>query len=125
MLKPASKSKSNYSSLCKSLRLINPYRSGLNPNDSSYVYAGFAPISIRLIEMACRIFPGGEEISNNVTWNGREDILQLLPGRTFENISTNSQEFNDEGTRYSLIVFIGGCTYSEVSALRYLSQTRI
>jgi len=44
------------------------------PKDFSFTYNGYCPLSIRLVELAQA--PGG--------WRRVEDILSLIPGRTFE-----------------------------------------
>lgn len=36
--------------------------------------------------------------------------------------SITSEDSNSETTRLVLVFFIGGCTYAEISALRFLSQ---
>lgn len=42
------------------------------PQDISYVYSGYAPLSVRIIEQLAR--PGGEGLRT------MEEVLQLLPG---------------------------------------------
>lgn len=49
--------------------LISPQ----NPNDISYVYSGYAPLSIRLTQVLAR--PG---------WRSIEEVLKMLPGPHFE-----------------------------------------
>lgn len=44
-----------------------------NPNDISYVYSGYAPLSIRLTQVLAR--PG---------WRSIEEVLKMLPGPHFE-----------------------------------------
>ena len=44
-----------------------------NPNDISYVYSGYAPLSIRLTQVLAR--PG---------WRSIEEVLKILPGPHFE-----------------------------------------
>ena len=46
-----------------------------NPNDISYVYSGFAPLSVRLIQYYAR--PG---------WRSITEVLNLLPGPNIEEI---------------------------------------
>ena len=46
-----------------------------NPNDISYVYSGYAPLSIRLAQYHAR--PG---------WRSITEVLNLLPGPTIEEI---------------------------------------
>lgn len=44
-----------------------------NPNDISYVYSGYAPLSVRLTQVLAR--PG---------WRSIEEVLKMLPGPHFE-----------------------------------------
>ncbi|KAI8902260.1 Sec1-like protein [Globomyces pollinis-pini] len=129
LLKPIGNVKSTYSQLSKSLKLINHYESSLNPVDISYTYGGFAPISIRLIQSATKTLPASSITNRQVSWKGFEDVLQLLPGSSFEKsvIPSESKTFKTNKrpnqVPYTLVVFIGGCTTAEISALRVLSNT--
>ncbi len=92
------------------------------PNDTAYVHSVYAPLSIRLIESFAK--PGG--------WRGIRDVLDLLPGPTLEEAQMLPPSLRRRGVddgassgdrpRTTLVVFVGGCTYAEISALRFLSQ---
>ncbi|CAD6239032.1 GSCOCG00008613001-RA-CDS [Cotesia congregata] len=112
-----------YAVLRKALRLTVEDESEVAPKDISYVHSVYAPLSIRLTERL--IQPGG--------WQGLNDILGLLPGPSINNDSQGkipnlrrqsitSEDSNSEPSRLVLVFFIGGCTYAEISALRFLSQ---
>ncbi|KAK0073869.1 hypothetical protein PV325_009092 [Microctonus aethiopoides] len=112
-----------YAVLRKALRLTVEDESEINPKDISYVHSVYAPLSVRLAEQL--IQPGG--------WQGLNDILGLLPGpavngdiRGASSIirrgSMTSEDSSSDPPRLILIFFIGGCTYAEISALRFLSQ---
>lgn len=87
-------SKSNYSQLCKSLKLIKDYESSTENRDVSDCYAGYAPISVRLVQLASQLLntnegiftTGGDTITNTapLTWEGAADILALIPGKVVE-----------------------------------------
>ncbi|XP_057331707.1 vacuolar protein sorting-associated protein 33A [Microplitis mediator] len=118
----AQQSNRQYAVLRKALRLTVEDESEIAPKDISYVHSVYAPLSIRLAERL--IQPGG--------WQGLNDILGLLPGPSVndsqEKISNlrrqsiTSEDSNSEPSRLVLVFFIGGCTYAEISALRFLSQ---
>ncbi|KAJ3275943.1 hypothetical protein HDV01_006810 [Terramyces sp. JEL0728] len=119
--------KNTFSQVSKSLKLINDYTSKLGNTDISYVYAGYAPISIRLIQLAGNILNGPDSQNLGVTWKNSEDVLSLLPGKTFEKsiIPNAAKEFRAKkrnGPIYTLIVFIGGCTLAEISAIRKIGE---
>ena len=82
------------------------------PDDSSYVFSCFCPISIRLIEKA--INPGWSAI--------QKDVLKNFPCKFIfpedEKPITDPQIDNN----FILLVFIGGITYSEIAAIRYLNN---
>lgn len=110
--------KNAYSSIRRSLRLIVDDVNEHNPNDISYVYSGFAPISVRLVQVAATKSvdsntissstpvsvvgatgqqqqgggSGGSSSSSNVGWKGWEDALKSLPGPTFEQIQHTDTE---------------------------------
>ena len=46
-----------------------------NPNDISYVFSGFAPLSIRLAQLLAR--PG---------WRSIDEVLAMLPGQRFHRV---------------------------------------
>ena len=103
---------SYFNDIDKKLKLIYEDVNLNEPNDISYSYSGYAPISIRLVEKA--ITKG---------WNSIEDVLYKLPGGEYyypKDESEMIKETND--IKYFLLVFIGGITYGELSAIRYLNK---
>ena len=101
-----------YKICLEKLKLLNFEVDIIHPNDTSYVFGGYSPISIRLIEKA--INPGWNAIQKDVLKNlGFEYFIpedeKEVTNPTFEN-------------NYILLVFIGGITYSEVAAIRYLNK---
>jgi hypothetical protein len=63
----------NFNAVRKGLRLIDEHIDENNPNDIAYVYAMYAPISIRLVQT-----------SFNPGWRPIADVLKELPGPAFE-----------------------------------------
>uniref|UniRef100_A0A7N2MDN7 Uncharacterized protein n=1 Tax=Quercus lobata TaxID=97700 RepID=A0A7N2MDN7_QUELO len=97
----------------------------LDPNDIAYVFSGYAPLSIHLVQHAERS-----------GWRPVEEILKLLPGPHSETkrgrfssspsydtlqASANIDKVADGRRSLVLVVFIGGITFAEISALRFLS----
>ncbi|ORX57239.1 vacuolar protein sorting-associated protein 33A-like protein [Piromyces finnis] len=163
-------SKNTYPSVRKNLKIIVDDVDEYNPNDISYVYSGYAPISVRLIQCAClspnnKSMPmsgttslfystsllsssnsnaytsdnnNSSSLNNNnnnnsnsnstVSWKGWEEVLKLLPGPLFEEeqaVPSNSIYFNKKNQnqrKISIVLFLGGCTFTEISSLRFLSQ---
>eukprot|EP01104_Vermistella_antarctica_P001525 TRINITY_DN1158_c0_g1_i1.p1 TRINITY_DN1158_c0_g1~~TRINITY_DN1158_c0_g1_i1.p1 ORF type:complete len:617 (-),score=161.35 TRINITY_DN1158_c0_g1_i1:116-1966(-) len=122
---------SNYKTLRRALKLVVPDVSEQNPTDIAYVYSGYAPLSVRLVQAA--IYPG---------WRAIDDVMRLIPGPTFEEaqvlpksvtaaaMSTarmneqnqQQQQQQQQQKRVVLVFFIGGVTYAEIAALRFLAS---
>ncbi|KAL3523495.1 hypothetical protein ACH5RR_016329 [Cinchona calisaya] len=117
--------KSNWLTVKRALQLVVEDTDTANPNDISYVFSGYAPLSIRLVQHAIRS-----------GWRPIEEILKLLPGphteskrsgyggNQFDNLSgsmLNSDKVGDGRRSLVLVVFVGGVTFAEISALRFLS----
>ncbi|XAR54464.1 hypothetical protein NMG60_11029606 [Bertholletia excelsa] len=120
-------SKSNWLTIKRALQLVVDDTDTANPNDISYVFSGYAPLSIRLVQHAVRS-----------GWRPVEEILKLLPGPHSETkrsgfasspsydaltgtIPHMDNKVGDGRRSQVLVVFIGGVTFAEISALRYLS----
>lgn len=119
-------SKGNWLTIKRALHLVVEDTDTANPNDISYVFSGYAPLSIRLVQQAIRS-----------GWRPIEEILKLLPGphsETKRSAFANSPSYDSlpgatqhmdklrDGRRsLVLVVFIGGVTFAEISALRFLS----
>lgn len=118
--------KSNWLTVKRALQLIVDDTDTANPNDISYVFSGYAPLSVRLIQHAIRS-----------GWRSVEEILRLLPGPhseskrsgfassesfdTLPGVANNGDKMVDGRRSLVLVVFIGGVTFAEISALRFLS----
>ena len=105
-------------------KLLMQEGQGSEAQDIHFTYAGYAPLSIRLIQ--CALKEG---------WNSMQNHMSQLPGRQFELLQTNNDsglpiEIPDapgptqavDARKVVMIVFVGGVTYAEVSALRYMSK---
>ena len=136
-------SASSFSTLRKSLILIHPEVNTVEPDDVAYVSSGYAPMSVRLVQTAVKGWTGREEILRELP--GRAlDIYQTVPpqdlatamqitpnqplGATVPN--NNNNEDGGGGSRSGsnskkpilAIMYVGGITYMEIAALRFLSQ---
>uniref|UniRef100_A0A8B9K0B5 Vacuolar protein sorting-associated protein 33A n=1 Tax=Astyanax mexicanus TaxID=7994 RepID=A0A8B9K0B5_ASTMX len=115
LLKPQLTTRNNYPTIRKTLKLWMEDANEQNPNDISYVYSGYAPLSVRLTQLLAR--PG---------WRSIEEVLKMLPGPHFEErqqLPTGLHKKRQQGeNRTTLVFFLGGVTYAEIAALRFLSQ---
>ncbi|RXM90788.1 Vacuolar protein sorting-associated protein 33A [Acipenser ruthenus] len=115
LLKPQTSTRNNYPTIRKTLKLWMEDINEQNPNDISYVYSGYAPLSVRLAQLLVR--PG---------WRSIEEVLKMLPGPHFEErqqLPSGLHKKRQQGeNRTTLVFFLGGVTYAEIAALRFLSQ---
>lgn len=131
------------------------------PEDVAYVYSGYAPVSVRLVQHALGLGQtsgglvgglgsavgaaaaaagaaslrgaGGNERektgANVVGWRGLEDVMRTLPGAVFDEVQKPVGEavktkpsFTPDHPAVTVVCFVGGCTYTEIAALRFTSQ---
>ncbi|XP_014443593.1 vacuolar protein sorting-associated protein 33A isoform X1 [Tupaia chinensis] len=115
LLRAQAGGRNNYPTIRKTLRLWMDDVNEQNPTDISYVYSGYAPLSVRLAQLLSR--PG---------WRSIEEVLRILPGPHFEErqpLPTGLQKKRQPGeNRVTLVFFLGGVTFAEIAALRFLSQ---
>ncbi|KAF4136275.1 Sec1 family [Phytophthora infestans] len=116
----------------KSFRLLNEDVDPRNPRDCAYVSrshaAGYAPLSVRIVESAIK--PRG--------WSAVQEGLRQLPGPSGEVSQVTSKtasddpgapvgvskldSFGSEERKVLLVYYLGGVTYMEIAALRHLSR---
>ncbi len=100
-----------YKSIKKKLDLIKHDVNVYEPNDPSYVFSGYCPISIKLIQS---IFKKG--------WIGIKESLNKIPGESFYPDDESSIINPKYNSNIVLLVFIGGISYSEIACIRYLNK---
>ncbi|CAM6126841.1 unnamed protein product [Calypogeia fissa] len=122
--------KSSWQNVKRGLKLVVEDMDDTSPTDIAYVYSGYAPLSVRLVE---QVLKGG--------WKTVDEVVKLLPGPTFEQkqgVHANGSPSTADGATWEaapapesepavdgrravvLVVFIGGVTFAEISALRFL-----
>ncbi|KAJ2923947.1 hypothetical protein H1R20_g13151, partial [Candolleomyces eurysporus] len=137
-----------FSLLRKSLRLLlddNPEALEEVENDIGYVYSGWAPISVRLVQCIAQkggvlSNPAEKERSTNdqssvkvqahpiVGWKGFEDVASAILGETVETVlqqalpMSASTPVSKERTTTTVVFFMGGCTYTEIAAIRWVAR---
>ncbi|XP_034049277.1 vacuolar protein sorting-associated protein 33B [Thalassophryne amazonica] len=112
--------KSNFRALSRKLNLVPKSDEEYDlhvPQDMAYIFSGaYIPLSCKLIE----------QVLERDGWTGLEEVTRLLNGNEFA-ITVNSDAYSrteNEARRIILVVFLGGCTFSEISALRFLGKQR-
>ncbi|KAF8336635.1 Sec1-like protein [Cantharellus anzutake] len=145
-----------YNNIRKALRLLSDTDES-SPTDISFVYSGYAPLSVRLVQCVAHktgvlsspdgntparegegaatetpVIPFAQPING---WKGFEDAVKSIPGATvdrFQHGATPSNEVDTQTTSFSsvpasgrqtttMVFFLGGCTFTEIAALRWLN----
>nr|XP_061811264.1 vacuolar protein sorting-associated protein 33B-like [Nerophis lumbriciformis] len=108
--------KSNFRALSRKLNLVPKSDDEYDlrvPKDMAYVFSGaYVPLSCKLIE----------QVLERDGWTGLEEVTKLLNGNEFAVTGKNGAK--NEAQRIVIVMFLGGCTYSEISALRFLGRER-
>lgn len=119
----------NLSVLLKKLQLVPEIgEAGYNirePKDPAFVYGGtYIPIISQLIDNYV-LTPPKKNPPLNVT---PSELMKLLPGPNFKRKQAfldNPNPDNDTQSQKSILVyFIGGVTYAEITALRFIAKRR-
>uniref|UniRef100_A0A8C9EW04 Vacuolar protein sorting-associated protein 33B n=1 Tax=Pavo cristatus TaxID=9049 RepID=A0A8C9EW04_PAVCR len=111
--------KSNFRAISKKLSLIPRVDGEYNlkmPRDMAYVFSGaYTPLSCKIIE----------QVLERRGWQGLEEVVRLLNGSEFAMADGGLEEgAGGDAQRVVLAVFLGGCTFSEIAALRFLGKER-
>lgn len=136
--------RTSYANLRKPLRLIVDEVNEHDPDDISYVYSGYAPLSIRLVQcvvqkplmVAATKGRRGDDGTNAgvnagaVGWRGFEDVLKNVKGKTFDELQRGEEKavrartiLNGQNEKkVTIVFFLGGCTFTEISALRFIGR---
>ncbi|OJJ85270.1 Sec1 family protein [Aspergillus glaucus CBS 516.65] len=137
--------KTNYSYLRKNLRLVIEEVSEKEPEDISYVYSGFAPLSIRLVQCVLQkpyilaLTKGGSAPASTNTnaasttspgWLGFEDVVKSARGATFSIVQKGDDKAvrarqtisGNNAIKTVYVYFLGGITFTEIAALRFIAS---
>lgn len=141
----AAGTKTNYTYLRKQLRLIMDEVQEDDPNDIAYVYSGYAPLSIRLVQCVLQkqyllsITKGNNGAANagganagatTQGWHGFDEALKHVRGQTFYELQKGEDKAvkarallsGSTGRQTVFVVFVGGITFTEIAALRFMAK---
>lgn len=138
-------SKTNYNYLRKNLRLVVEEVSEKDPSDVAYVYSGFAPLSVRLVQCVLQkpyilsLIRGGSAApaitgpspasTSSPGWLGFEDVVKSARGSTFSIVQKGDDKAvrarqtisGTNATKTIYVFFLGGITFTEIAALRFIA----
>uniref|UniRef100_A0A665WRY0 VPS33B late endosome and lysosome associated n=1 Tax=Echeneis naucrates TaxID=173247 RepID=A0A665WRY0_ECHNA len=107
--------KSHFRALSRKLNLVPKSDEEYDlrvPRDMAYIFSGaYIPLSCKLIE----------QVLERDSWTGLEEVTKLLNGHEFAFTDLRAKS---DAQRIILVMFLGGCTFSEISALRFLGRER-
>lgn len=139
----ATGTKTNYTFLRKALRLIVDEVNEHDPNDIAYVYSGYAPLSIRLVQCILQkqyltsITRGSANnppttVSGGASqgWRGFDEAVKHVRGATFDDIQKGEDKavkarslLSGSGEKKTVfVVILGGITFTEIAALRFIAK---
>uniref|UniRef100_UPI0037E727F1 vacuolar protein sorting-associated protein 33B n=1 Tax=Semicossyphus pulcher TaxID=241346 RepID=UPI0037E727F1 len=112
--------KSNFRALSRRLNLVPKSDEEYDlrvPRDMAYIFSGaYVPLSCKLIE----------QVLERDGWTGLDEVTRLLNGHEFAVTGSNGADSStkNDAQRIILVMFLGGCTFSEISALRFLGREK-
>lgn len=133
----------NYSALRRPLQLVMDELSEQEPEDIAYVFSGYAPLSVRLVQCILQkqyvsslgrsnASAAAGTLPSDVAqgWRGFEDLLKNVKGKTVDEVQISSDRSSRAkqvlegrgGKKTSIVFFLGGITFAEIAALRYIAK---
>lgn len=118
-----------------------------DPKDTAFVFSGYAPLSVRLVQAVLQknylqnlVNPprsgtgaaGATSAALGSGWKGFEDAVGRIKGATVDVIQKGTDadastarktlRGNKEGPKTTIVFFLGGVTFAEIAALRFVGQ---
>ncbi|KAJ9157346.1 Vacuolar protein sorting-associated protein 33A [Pleurostoma richardsiae] len=138
----AAGTKTNYTYLRKQLRLIVDEVNEHDPNDIAYVYSGYAPLSIRLVQCILQkqyllsitrgngVTAAGAAAGGAQGWRGFDEAVKHARGQAFDEVQKGEDKavkaralLSGGGEKKTVfIAFVGGVTFTEIAALRFIAK---
>jgi hypothetical protein len=136
----------NYTLVRKNLHLIFDEVNEAEPDDIAYVFSGYSPLSVRLVQCILQkhyllsltaprgATNQGTAASNASTgWKPFEDIIKQVRGATFDEAQTGEEKavrarqmLNGSGHgdvgKTVIVFFLGGVSRAEIAALRFVAK---
>jgi vacuolar protein sorting-associated protein 33A len=133
--------KTDYTVLRKLLRLKVEEVEEDDPKDIAYVYSGYAPLSCRLVQCVLQkqylltVTKGNGVTSTTGAsaaqgWHGFDEAVKHVKGATFydlqkgEDKAVKARALLSGGSEKQtvFVVFVGGITFTEIAALRFIAK---
>jgi hypothetical protein len=134
----------NYTPLRKSLKIWDDDVNEADPNDISYTFSGYAPLSVRLVQSIVQkqtlanaikppSNPGASAQANPLAQGLRifDDASKYVRGATFDETQKGEEKAvkarnllngsHNDANKTIVVFFLGGVTRAEIAALRFVS----
>lgn len=135
----------NYTPLRKSLRLWDDEVNESEPNDISYTFSGYAPLSVRIVQSIIQkqtlaniikppSNPQTSAQANPLAQGLRifDDASKYVRGATFDEVQTGEEKAvkarsmlngsHGDAGKTVVVFFLGGVTRAEIAALRFVGE---
>lgn len=135
----------NYTPLRKSLKLWDDDVNESDPNDISYTFSGYAPLSVRLVQSIVQkqtlanlvkppSNPGASAQANPLAQGLRifDDAGKYVRGATFDETQSGEEKAvkarnmlngsHNDANKTIVVFFLGGVTRAEIAALRFVGS---
>ncbi|KAF2831429.1 Sec1-like protein [Ophiobolus disseminans] len=131
----------NYTPLRKSLKIWDDDVNEAEPNDISYTFSGYAPLSVRLVQsiiqkqtLANTIKPPTNPGPNPLAQGLRifDDASKYVRGATFDETQKGEEKAvkarnllhgsHNDANKTIVVFFLGGVTRAEIAALRFVGN---
>ncbi|KAF1989675.1 Sec1-like protein [Aulographum hederae CBS 113979] len=134
----------NYQTARKNLALIFDEVNESEPDDIAYVFSGYAPLSVRIVQCILQKqkitslssqrggTPTAGTTNATTGWKPFEDTVRQIRGATFDEVQKGEEKAvkarqilsgSAHGAEKTVVVFfLGGVTRAEIAALRFVGQ---
>ncbi|KAF2277577.1 Sec1-like protein [Westerdykella ornata] len=135
----------NYAPLRKNLRVWDDEVNEAEPNDISYVFSGYAPLSVRLVQSIIQkqtlanvikpsSHPQASAQANPLAQGLRifDDATKYIRGTTFDETQKGEEKAvkarsmlngnHSDASKTVVVFFLGGVTRAEIAALRFIGN---
>lgn len=101
------------------------------PTDISYVYSGYAPLSLRMVQCAAqKTAVKSSQPDPKMQWKGNKidafsgfaEALKFVKGGIVEDRFEDAPKEDGGDVKKILVFFVGGVTFAEIAALRLMSS---
>ncbi|CAK1363262.1 unnamed protein product [Cercospora beticola] len=138
----AGQTATDWNAVRKSLQLWTDDVKEADPEDIAYVFSGYAPLSVRLVQCILQKSYLHQLLTNSSKtgtaapagsgFKGFEDVISRIRGATVDVTQKGSDadasharktlRGSKEGPKVTVVFFLGGVTYAEIAALRFVNE---